>query len=76
MSEIPEHIEKAALEVCRKVEAMPSAGNAFIVADEIWRRVLAERYRCSQAARDYLANEYMPDFGSLPDDLAAAIHEE
>lgn len=35
--------------------------------------ISAERERCAQAARDYLANEYMPDFGSLPDDLAAAI---
>ncbi len=51
MSDIPEEIEKAAREVCRKVEAMPSAGNAFIVADEIWRRVLAERERCAGLAR-------------------------
>lgn len=51
-SEIPRAIEKEAREVCRKVEAMPSDGNAFIVADEIWRRVLIERERCAKVAEE------------------------
>lgn len=69
---------RLASEVDQWLKAGNSVGNLSEhavagLADTFERAILAERERSAQAARDYLAAEFMPAFGSLPDDLAAAI---
>lgn len=63
MTDTSELIERAAREVCRSVEAIPCAGNTFIVAHEIWLRVLIERERCAKLVdhRVALASELSPE---------------
>lgn len=78
---IPEDIRRKSIEVFHKLaaraEATKKSGEAFWSSEStpeiIAEALMAERERSAQAARDYLASEYMPDFGSLPDDLAEAI---
>ncbi|WP_144378509.1 hypothetical protein [Mesorhizobium amorphae] len=48
MSEMPEALMVIAKELCRQLDAVPSSGNAWLIADEIWRRVLKEQERIAE----------------------------